>query len=221
MTDDGPSIVVARNRHVLTKSGSRPIVIENSVNVLVENESIRGDVVDRAAPKGILVVDCCDGADCHPLINADSHDIVIRNNDVKDTYEGVAIAPSLRSYNQSFRMWDITIENNTFSGQVGPVIQIGCPTAQDLHHVMVTGNRMELPRSPAAPAIEVVGNPGYPAIVLEQDVTRTPSTYANPRPVWVADSGDHRIVGFAAVRFPPPAKSRRPLGARQKARRAR
>jgi hypothetical protein len=107
MTDDGPSIVIARNRHVLKKSGSKPIVIENSVNVLVENESIRGNVADRAAPKGILVVDCSHGADCHPLINADSHGIVIRNNDVKDTYEGVAIAPSLRSCHQSFRMWDI------------------------------------------------------------------------------------------------------------------
>jgi len=33
------------------------------------------------------------------------------------------------------------------------------------------------------------GQPGYPAIVLEQDVTGTPPICANPRAVWVSDSG--------------------------------
>jgi hypothetical protein len=185
---DDPSIVIARNRHIFAKGGSKSIVIGNCVNVLVENEIIRGTVTQGEAPKGILVLDWCDGADSHPLVNPDSHDIVIRKNDVRDTYEGVGIAPSLRSHNRSFRMWGITIEDNTFSGQLGPVVQIGCPTVQDVHHVKVARNRMELPRSPAAPAIDVVGNPGYPAIVLEQDVKGTPSLYASPKTVWVSEA---------------------------------
>jgi hypothetical protein len=85
-------------------------------------------------------------------------------------------------------MWGITIEDNTFSGQLGPVIQIGCPTVQDVHHVSVLRNRMELPRSPAAAAIDVVGNPGYPSIVLQQDVKGTPSLHASPKTVWVSEA---------------------------------
>ena len=53
---------------------------------------------------------------------------------------------------------------------------------------------MELPRSPAAPAIEVVGNPGYPAIVLEQDVTGTPSI----DPVPVAGGPAHVVATSAS-----------------------
>jgi hypothetical protein len=199
------SIVIARNRHAFAKGGSKSIVIGNSVNVLVENETIRGTVAQGEAAKGILVLDWCDGADSHPLVNPDSHDIVIRKNDVKDTYEGVGIAPSLRSHNRSFRMWGITVEDNTFSGQLGPVIQIGCPTVQDVHHVTVARNRMELPRSPAAAAIDVVGNPGYPAIVLEQDVKGTPSVHAGPKSVWVSApegtvDGERLEIGSGADR---------------------
>jgi len=183
-----PSIVVARNRHILPNRGSKAIVLQNVVRALVESESILGSIAERGAPNGIVVVDIADGCECHPLVNPDSHDIVIRNNVIKDTYHGIALASSQQTHDKNLRVSNVDIEENVCSGQVASAIQIGCPTVQDVRRVTVTRNRMELPRSPVAAAMNVVGNPGYPVVTLEQGVVGTPSIYGRPQTVWVSGS---------------------------------